>query len=306
MNYKKALEKIILIRDIENLILREFKKNKIFSFLHLSIGQEAVAVGVAMATSKQDFFFGNHRSHHHYLAKGGNVNKMIFEIFGDSRGCCGGIGGSMHLIDNRVNFKGSVPILGSSISLAAGLAMSKKLDKKKSIVIVFIGDGSAEEGSFYESINLAGLYKLPLMVVVEDNKHAVESSHKDRKAKNYNISKIVKGLGGLYERCDGQDILKVYNKTKNLKKKILKHKKVGVIHLDCLRFARHSGPVLSKEDQNSLYRIKNEHVLIKNNDPINIIKNKYLRINDNKILNFRKKIESKFYNVFNKIKIRKV
>ena len=159
MNYKKALEKIILIRDIENLILREFKKNKIFSFLHLSIGQEAVAVGVAMATSKQDFFFGNHRSHHHYLAKGGNVNKMIFEIFGDSRGCCGGIGGSMHLIDNRVNFKGSVPILGSSISLAAGLAMSKKLDKKKSIVIVFIGDGSAEEGSFYESINLAGLYK---------------------------------------------------------------------------------------------------------------------------------------------------
>ena len=214
MNYKKALEKIILIRDIENLILREFKKNKIFSFLHLSIGQEAVAVGVAMATSKQDFFFGNHRSHHHYLAKGGHLNKMIFEIFGDSRGCCGGIGGSMHLIDNTVNFKGSVPILGSSIALAAGLAMSKKLDKKKSIVIVFIGDGSAEEGSFYETINLAGLYKLPLMVVLEDNKHAVESGHRDRKAKSYNFSKIIKRLGDFMRDVMGKMFLKFIIKRK--------------------------------------------------------------------------------------------
>ena len=187
MNYKKALEKILLIRKTENLILKEFRNNKIFSFLHMSQGQEAVAVGVAMATNNEDFFFGNHRSHHHYLAKGGNVSKLIFEVFGDSRGCCGGVGGSMHLIDNKVNFKGSIPILGSSISLASGLAMSKKLDKKNSIVVVFIGDGSAEEGSFYETINLAGLYKLPLMVVLEDNKYAVESGHKDRKAKNYNF-----------------------------------------------------------------------------------------------------------------------
>ncbi len=306
MNYKKALEKILLIRKTENLIQKEFRNNKIFSFLHMSQGQEAVAVGVAMATNNEDFFFGNHRSHHHYLAKGGNVSKMIFEVFGDSRGCCGGVGGSMHLIDNKVNFKGSIPILGSSISLASGLAMSKKLDKKNSIVVVFIGDGSAEEGSFYETINLAGLYKLPLMVVLEDNKYAVESGHKDRKAKSYNFSKIVKGLGGFYERCDGQDIFKVYNKTKILKKNILKHKKVGVIHLDCLRFAKHSGPHISKEDQNSLYRAKNEHLLIKKNDPINIIKNKYLKINNNKIFRLEQKIEKRFYNIFSKIKIRKI
>ena len=93
INYKSAFEKILLIRRIEEFILYEFQKNKIFSFLHLSIGQEAVAVGVAMATHRNDFFFGNHRSHHHYLAKGGNITKMIYEIFGDSRGCCGGLGG---------------------------------------------------------------------------------------------------------------------------------------------------------------------------------------------------------------------
>ena len=91
------------------------------------------------------------------MAKGGNIEKMIFEVFGDKRGCCGGIGGS-HLIDKSVNFQGSVPILGSSVSIASGMAMSKKLEKNNSIVIVFIGDGSAEEGSFYETINLASLF----------------------------------------------------------------------------------------------------------------------------------------------------
>ena len=106
-----------------------FRKIIIILFLHLSIGQEAAAVGVAMATNKKDFF-GNHRSHHHYLAKGGNLNKLIFEVFGDIRGCSGGIGGSMHMIDKSVNFQGSVPILGSSVSIAAGMAMSKKLEKK--------------------------------------------------------------------------------------------------------------------------------------------------------------------------------
>lgn len=310
VNYKKAFEKILLIRRIEEHILYEFQKNRIFSFLHLSIGQEAAAVGVAMATNKKDFFFGNHRSHHHYLAKGGNLNKLIFEVFGDIRGCSGGIGGSMHMIDKSVNFQGSVPILGSSVSIAAGMAMSKKLEKKNSIVIVFIGDGSAEEGSFYETINLAGLYKLPLLVVIEDNKHAVESGHKDRKAKEYNFKKIINGLGAFYHRCDGQDFDKVFKATLKLRKKILIKNKVGVLHLDCLRFARHSGSHLSKKDQLSLYREKNEYLMIKKNDPLDILKKKYLKMNHTKMKNYQSSLDNKFkrlfYNVFKKIKIKKI
>jgi TPP-dependent pyruvate/acetoin dehydrogenase alpha subunit len=310
INYKSAFKKILLIRRIEEFILYEFQKNKIFSFLHLSIGQEAVAVGVAMATHRNDFFFGNHRSHHHYLAKGGNITKMIYEIFGDSRGCCGGLGGSMHLIDKNVNFQGSVPILGSAISIASGMAMSKKLEKKNSIVVVFIGDGSAEEGSFYETVNMAGLYNLPLLVIVEDNKYAVESGHKNRKAKDYEIKKVAEGLGAIYEKCDGQDFGEVYKKTIKMRKNIIKKKRVGILHLECLRFARHSGAHLSKQDQISKYRVAKEHIMIKKNDPLEIIETKYLKMKNQKFQNYRLKLEYKikksFYNVFKKITLKKI
>jgi len=126
----KALEDMIKIRIIEENIAKEFKKNKVLSFLHLSIGQEACATGVAFGTKVQDNFFGNHRSHGHYLAKGGNISRMIYEVFGDNRGCCSGHGGSMHMLDKNVNFLGSVPILGSSLPIASGIAMSEKLKKK--------------------------------------------------------------------------------------------------------------------------------------------------------------------------------
>ena len=99
--YKKAFDTIIKIRILEENIAREFKKNKILSFLHLSIGQEACAAGVALALKKEDIFFGNHRSHGHYLAKGGNIEKMLFEILGDERGGGRGIGGSMHMLEKK-------------------------------------------------------------------------------------------------------------------------------------------------------------------------------------------------------------
>ncbi len=256
------------------------------------------------------FFFGNHRSHHHYLAKGGNIEKLIFEVFGDKRGCSGGIGGSMHLIDKSVNFQGSVPILGSSISISSGMAMAKKLEKKSSIVVVFIGDGSAEEGSFYETINMASLYNLPLLVVIEDNKYAVESGHNKRKSKDYNFKKIISGLGAIYERCNGQDFEEVYKTTLKMKKNILIKKKPGILHLDCLRFARHSGAHLSIKDQQAKYRIKNEYIKIKKSDPLDIILNRHIK---NKINNFDKyilklenNIQKKFYRVFNKIKLKKI
>ena len=190
--FKKALEKIIQIRVVEENISKEFKKNKVLSFLHLSIGQEACAVGVALACNAKDNFFGNHRSHAHYLAKGGNLEKMIYEIFGDKRGCCKGVGGSMHMLDKKVNFLGSVPILGSSLPIASGIALAEKKNNSKKLTVVFIGDGSAEEGSFYETINMAGLYKIPLLVVIEDNKYAVESDNSKRKVNGYDLKGIVK------------------------------------------------------------------------------------------------------------------
>jgi TPP-dependent pyruvate/acetoin dehydrogenase alpha subunit len=311
--YLQALKKIIKIRVIENLICTEFKKNKIFSFLHLYNGQEACAVGVALATRKQDIFFGNHRSHGHYLSKEGNLAKMIYEVFGDTRGCCGGYGGSMHLLDKSKNFFGSVPILGSSVSIASGLAMSMKLKKKNSICVVFVGDGSAEEGSFYETVNLAGLYKLPLLIVIEDNRYAVESDFKKRKVSGYNFSKIFKeGMQAEYIRTDGQDFKKVFESALLLRKNILRNKKIGILHLDCLRFAKHSGANISDDDQKSTYRSPLEYKEIVKRDPIKIL-TKHL-LNEKKKLEFIKKLErdltlmytNDFYKIFKTIELKKV
>ncbi len=308
----KALEDMIKIRIIEENISKEFKKNKVLSFLHLSIGQEACATGVAFGTKAQDNFFGNHRSHGHYLAKGGNISRMIYEVFGDNRGCCSGHGGSMHMLDKNVNFLGSVPILGSSLPIASGIAMSEKLKKKNNLTIVFIGDGSAEEGSFYETLNMAGLYKLPLLIVIEDNKYAVESDKFKRKVNGYDFKSIIeKGLKANYNRVDGQDFLKVFDASKKLRKKILKDKSVGVLHLDCLRFSKHSGAEISTKDQKSKYR-KNEYFEIIKKDPIKILKQNIIRtgmslIQIEKIINkLQKKYNKIFYTTFNKINIKKV
>jgi TPP-dependent pyruvate/acetoin dehydrogenase alpha subunit len=307
----EAFKKIILIRRVEEKISEEFKSNKIFSFLHLSIGQEATAVGVALATKKKDIFFGNHRSHGHYLAKDGNLEKMIFEVFGDTRGSCNGFGGSMHMIDQKVNFFASIPILGSTVPIASGISMAQKLKKEKNITVVFVGDGSAEEGAFYETVNLAGLYKLPIMIVIEDNRYAVEADYKKRKVKNYNFHNLFKkGLQAEYIRTDGNDFVKVFKSASSLRNKILKKQKVGILHLDCLRHSKHSGANININDQKSMYRFKNEHNEILKKDPLELIKKKLTKYNyDKKKINnlddsLSLNIIKLFYQTFNKIKIR--
>ena len=308
----RAYELMIKIRVIEENIAKEFRENKILSFLHLSIGQEACAAGVALGIKKKDIFFGNHRSHAHYLAKNGNLSKMIYEIFGDKRGCCRGFGGSMHMLDKKVNFLGSVPILGSSLPIASGIAMGEKYLNNKRLTTVFIGDGSAEEGSFYETINLAGLYKLPLLVVIEDNKYAVESDNIKRKVSGYSLSGLVqKGFNTLYKRIDGQNFTKVFETTNRMRQEILKKNCVGVLHLDCLRFAKHSGHEISLKDQNAKYR-KKEFLEIQRKDPLNIIRKDLLKLGLKKkqITKFENKIKKKynsfFYKVFKSIKLRRI
>ena len=310
-----AFKKIYFIRKVEETFAEIYSQKKIFSFLHLCIGQEASAVGVAMAMSKGDVFFGNHRSHGHYLAKGGDTKKLIYECFGDLRGSVEGKGGSMHLYDKKINFLGSVVILGSGASIASGLAMAKILNnkKKKEIVVCFVGDGSAEEGCFYETINMAGLYKLPLLIVIEDNKYAVEASNEKRKVKNYNFKKTFKdGLQAEYIRANGSDVEADYKSASNLKHVILNKKKVGILHLDCYRHAKHSGANISKNDQKSKYRLKGEFSKIQKNDPLRIITERLIKKNfsmtnlDKIKNNINTKIQSIFKNTLKTIKIRQL
>lgn len=181
------------------------------------------------------------------------------------------------------------------------------------MTVVFIGDGSAEEGSFYETVNLSGLYKLPLLIVIEDNRYVVESDHKKRKVKGFNLKNISKkGFNAFYQRVDGQDFYKVYSATKKIREKIIRNKKIGILHLDCLRFAKHSGPDISEKDQKSKYRKPNEFFEILQKDPLNIIDKYILKAGYNKKkliqkkIFFQKKYEYQFYNTFKKNNIKKM
>lgn len=270
-NDESAIRMMVKIRTAEMFIRNTFWDEKIFSFLHLSIGQEASAVGVASALKSSDLMLGNHRSHGHYLSKGGDLEKMIYEVFGDHRGCCKGFGGSMHMLDRSVGFTGSTPILGSIPSIAVGQAFACQQSGVENVTVVFLGDGAAEEGAFMESINLAANKKCSIIFVIEDNKYAVNSSDFDRKSKYYSHKSLFEGLGAVYIRQDGQNVEQVYISTLKAREDARKGRPV-VLHLDTVRRHAHSGPILETKTED--YRINDSIEQRDNNDCIaNAVKN---------------------------------
>src|SRR5262249_37619826 len=136
---------------------------------HLCIGQEAIAAGVCAVLEPTDTIWGGHRSHGHYLAKGGSLDSMFAEILGRTRGCSGGRGGSMHLFDAEHGIPGTVPIVAGTVPLACGAAMAYKLRREPHVAVAFFGDGAMEEGHVHESMNLAALYRLPVIFICENN-----------------------------------------------------------------------------------------------------------------------------------------
>lgn len=229
---------MLLIRRAEEALAEDFVRNKIFSFLHLSIGQEAVAAGVCKTLTPKDAVFGNHRSHAHYLAKGGDLYRMFAEIYGKQDGCCRGRGGSMHLLDRTVGFMGSAPILGSIVPIACGHAFAQKQQEFDAITVVFFGDGASEEGVVYESLNLAALYRLPVLCVIENNHHAVNSAQSARRATGFDMQKVVRGLGVDYAAVDGNDYPQVYDAAASLRYSL-----PAVLEARTYRQMAHSGPV---------------------------------------------------------------
>ena len=239
----KAYERMYLLRKMEEELVEYYRLNKVMSFVHFYIGQEAVAVGVCDALQHEDRVFGNHRSHGHYLAKGGDPNKMVAECLGKATGCCRGKGGSMHMIDKSVNFIGSTPILGSVAPISAGSALQQKLTSSQSITVAFYGDGASEEGVVYETMNFSALFKLPLLLIVENNFYSVMSRLKDRRSENYNLQKIAEGFGLKYLRADGNDYLDVNEKAKAAVDSIKNHNQPVVLECITFRHMAHSAPI---------------------------------------------------------------
>ena len=238
-----AYRRMLLIRIAEEDIAKLYLEKKIMSFVHFSIGQEAVAVGVCDALTSEDRVVGNHRSHGHYLAKGGDLKKMVCELLGKKEGLARGKGGSMHMIDKSVNFIGGTPLLGSAASLACGTAFEKKYSKKEGIAVGFYGDGASEEGIVYETLNLAALFKLPLLLVIENNLYSVNSKLLDRRSPLYDVEKIVMGIGLSYARADGNDYDDVSAKARALAAGA-REGKPGVLECMTYRHMAHSAPLM--------------------------------------------------------------
>lgn len=277
------LEKMYLVRMVEEYIALKYSENKMRCPTHLCTGQEAISAGVSEVLNKNDFVVSTHRSHGHYLAKGGNLNKMIAELYGKSSGCSGGYGGSMHLIDLNVNFMGSTAIVGNSIPVGIGLGLSSKLDKSKNLTCIYFGEGSIEEGVFHEAINFAAQKKLPILFVCENNLYSVYSPLKHRQPKNRNISKMINEMGveSYYE--NGNDVEKVFNLTNLATKKIRKNCKPIFLEFSTYRWREHCGPNF---DNNIGYRKVSEFKSWLKKDPIYLYETK---LNKQSILNINSK-----------------
>ena len=253
------------IRRVEEAIAERYSQGKMRCPTHLAIGQEAAAVAVGLSLSQSDLAVSTHRAHAHYLAKGGNLNSMIAEIYGKVTGCSKGRGGSMHLTDKLAGFVGSTAIVGNSLPIGVGLALALQLKKSNNVSAIFFGDGCTEEGAFYESVNFAVVRKLPVLFICENNLYSVYSPLRVRQPINREIYKMVAGLGLSSAIEDGNDVEASFKAVQSA----LGHIRAGegpfFLELTTYRWREHCGP---NYDNNIGYRSEEEFESWKQKDPL--------------------------------------
>jgi len=213
---------MLRIRMIEEGIADRYAEQEMRCPVHLSIGQEAAAVGVGHALLHTDRVFSTHRCHAHYLAMDGGLKAMLAEIYGKAAGCTGGRGGSMHLTDDDKGLIASIPIVGSSIPLAVGAALADQIDGNQNVSVAFFGDAGVEEGVFHESANFAGLHKLPVVFVCENNWYALYTPLEDRQPPHL-LSELPRAYGMKFESADGNDVVAVFKAAQ----KAVRHARQG-------------------------------------------------------------------------------
>lgn len=268
------------IRLCEESLIQPITDGSIRCPVHLYSGEEAIATGVCSALKKHDYVFGNHRSHGHFLAKGGNMSAMIAEIYGKVTGCSGGRGGSMHLIDPENGIIGVTPIVAGSISLATGSALATKIRKGNNVTVSFFGDGATGEGGLYEAMNFASLKKLPLIFICENNLYSthlpVSQIRVDRK-----ISDIAKPFNIKAFTADGNDVLAVCKLAKKAVSLCRNNKGPVFLEFISYRLRGHVGPSDTIQGTHHDIRPKKQIAEWKKKDPILLfrkflIENKYI------------------------------
>jgi pyruvate dehydrogenase E1 component alpha subunit len=262
---RRLLHSMVRIRLVEEAIAASYAGQQMRCPVHLSIGQEAVAAGVGAALRPEDQAMSGHRSHAHYLAKGGDLNAMIAEIYGKDTGCCRGRGGSMHLVDPAAGFMGAVPIVGSTIPIAVGLAFANRHLKRDRVTAAFFGEGATEEGVFHESANFASLHRLPIVFVCENNLYSVYSPMSVRQPAHREVFQLAAGHGIVAHQGDGNDPLAVFD----LMREAALHARSGqgpvFLELKTYRWREHCGP---NYDNHIGYRTEAEFLAWQQRDPI--------------------------------------
>ncbi len=264
MNKKEALRAYTLMklaRTFEASVAEQYTKGRIGGFCHLYTGEEAVAVGAVWHLRPEDYVIGAYRDHAYYLVRGGDPGKCMAELFGHENGCCKGKGGSMHLFDWDVNFLGGYAIVGGPCPLAVGVGKAIQYRGEDKVVLCFFGDGATNQGVYHEALNMAALYRLPVVWVCENNFYAIgtsvtrSSAQKSmaRKAEAYDMPHYV---------CDGMDFFKM----QSVAERAIAHARAGkgpaFIEARCYRYRGHS------MSDPGTYRSKEEVAFWKERDPL--------------------------------------
>lgn len=264
MQYKKLFYQAMRIRLVEEKIIKLYPSDLIQSPVHLSIGQESIAVGICSNLNLDDWIFINYRGHAFYLAKGGPLPEFFAELMGKKSGQSKGKAGSMHLASPREGVMGASAVVGSTISHAVGAALVSKIKNEKKIFVANFGDGAMEQGVFHESLNFASLYKVPVLFLCEDNNLAVHSPRYERQA--FDLKTIVSSYDiPFYEIENGFDFLKVQEQSKLAIDQVRNSRKPVFLKIKTARYKEHVGP---NEDFIFGYRDEKEIKKWKDLDPL--------------------------------------
>src|SRR5262245_9834780 len=239
--HERLYRSLYRIRRVEEEIARIYPSDRIKSPVHLSIGQEAVSVGVCEALNPCDVVFGTYRGHALYMAKGGDLRAMVAELFGKATGCTRGKGGSMHLIDPEAGMMGASAVVGSTIPNAVGYAYALKQRGDDAIVASFFGDGATEEGVFTESLNFAVLKRLPILFVCENNQYAIHT-HQRRRQGLPDVCTRAAAFGLAAERIDNNDVLHLYERCTQIVPAIRAGQGPAFLEVMTYRWQEHVGP----------------------------------------------------------------
>jgi pyruvate dehydrogenase E1 component alpha subunit len=266
--YKQMLE----IRFFEEKVFDLYAQNLVPGTIHLYLGEEAVAVGVCSLLRKDDYITSTHRGHGHCIAKGAELKRTMAEILGKKTGYCKGKGGSMHIADFKIGMLGATAVVGAGLPIAVGAGLSAKLRKTDQVVACFFGEGASNQGTFHESINMASIWKLPVIFVCENNLYAMGTRQSRVMAiENVADRAVAYGIPGVV--VDGNDVLAVYEATEKAVERARKGE--GPTLIECKTY-RHKGH--SRVDP-AKYRPKEEVEEWLAKDPIKCFKEKLLQTN---------------------------